>query len=762
MRVLLLIFGLLTGIACTNNPRTPGGINGTEQPEHTRSNDAAAALEQAGNTGQGLLSLNDLHHLKVAVAIGTTGEQLMTELYPGNPLQIYPDLMDAVTALEKGLADAAIASDMFVQNIAHTRKDMAVFPEPLRKYNNAVAVRKGEDALLRKINAAIAAMKADSTLTAMDARWFRQDGSYETVEIPQANGGEPLVVAMNATRPPVAFHEQNGKIIGFEAELAERIALALNRPLKIMDMSFGALVPAVSGGKADIGMSGISVTEERKKEVNFSIPYSFKYQMVLYKKAPGEKAITSIEELKQARMGAITGTSHEQCIKTHFPEAELLSFSHFPDLITALLSNKIEGYVVDYSTAIYTVTTQDGLRILPEHFSAGKSCIGFRKGNNELRRQVDRILEKFWLEGVIKDIHQRWLREDGKYEEVKIKAVETGKPLLVGVDATSVPFVFHDKDKRIIGADMELAQRIALELNRPLALIDLPFGSLLSAVSSGKADMILSNIFATEERRKSIDFSIPYYEESQVVIVKKAEAPKPETHIPGFWAKLKEGFHKNLLVEERYTLILKGLGTTLLISFFALLLGTLLGFAVCFCKMSGNKLLQGFANTYITVLRGTPMVVLLMIVFYVIFARIDINAVVVAVIAFGLNSGAYIAEIIRTGIMAVDHGQTEAGLAMGFRRTQVFLLITLPQTIKNALPVYQSEIISLIKGTAIVGYIAIQDLTKAGDIIRSRTYDAFFPLIMVALIYLGVTTLLIWLFSLSTKKTVIKKGGRKS
>jgi len=159
--------------------------------------------------------------------------------------------------------------------------------------------------------------------------------------------------------------------------------------------------------------------------------------------------------------------------------------------------------------------------------------------------------------------------------------------------------------------------------------------------------------------------------------------------------------------------------------------------------MSRRPLLNLPAKIYIAVLRGTPVLVLLMLVFYVVFASVNINPVVVAVIAFGMNFAAYVAEIFRTGIEGVDKGQTEAGLAMGFTRVRTFQYIVLPQTVRRILPVYKGEFISLVKMTSIVGYIAVQDLTKASDIIRSRTFDAFFPLIMVAILYFAISWLLI-------------------
>ena len=195
------------------------------------------------------------------------------------------------------------------------------------------------------------------------------------------------------------------------------------------------------------------------------------------------------------------------------------------------------------------------------------------------------------------------------------------------------------------------------------------------------------------------------------------------------------GIENNLIRENRYLLILDGLKITVLISILSTIFGTLLGAGICFMRMSPKWALNVPAKVYISIVRGTPVLVILMITFYVVFASVNISPVAVATIAFGMNFAAYSAEIFRTGIEGINKGQREAGIAMGFTRFGTFRNIILPQTVRRILPVYKGEFISLVKMTSIVGYVAVQDLTKAGDIIRSRTFDAFFPLVMVAVLY---------------------------
>lgn len=200
-------------------------------------------------------------------------------------------------------------------------------------------------------------------------------------------------------------------------------------------------------------------------------------------------------------------------------------------------------------------------------------------------------------------------------------------------------------------------------------------------------------------------------------------------------------FYLNFVKEHRWQYITNGLKTTLTVTFFAVIMGIVLGFLVAvvrstYDKTGKLKVLNAICNIYLTIIRGTPVVVQLLITYFVIFGSVNINKVLVAVIAFGVNSGAYVAEIIRGGIMSVDNGQFEAGRSIGFNYGQTMLYIILPQAFKNVLPALANEFIVLLKETSVAGYIALEDLTKGGDIIRSRTYDAFMPLIAVAIIYL--------------------------
>ena len=226
--------------------------------------------------------------------------------------------------------------------------------------------------------------------------------------------------------------------------------------------------------------------------------------------------------------------------------------------------------------------------------------------------------------------------------------------------------------------------------------------------------------------------------------------------LQSLWTSFAEAFQLNFIQDNRWEYLSGGFIKTIEISFFAVLLGLLLGFTVAVIRATHDrtnrlKFLNFLCKVYLTVIRGTPAVVQLLIIYFVILKSCD-NKVLVAIIAFGVNSGAYVAEIIRGGVMSIDKGQFEAGHSLGLTYFQTMVYVILPQVFKNVLPALGNEFIVLIKETSVSGYIALQDLTKGGDIIRGQTYDAFMPLMAVALIYLACVMFLTWLLGILERR----------
>lgn len=225
-----------------------------------------------------------------------------------------------------------------------------------------------------------------------------------------------------------------------------------------------------------------------------------------------------------------------------------------------------------------------------------------------------------------------------------------------------------------------------------------------------------------------------------------------------WFAQLKADFELNFIEDGRWKWLMEGLGNTLIITFFALLIGLAIGIVVAAVRSTYDKnresmamhkgvgyylmkLANGICHVYLTVFRGTPIVVQLLIMYFIVFAT-SRDTLMIATIAFGINSGAYVAEILRGGIMAIDNGQFEAGRSLGFNYVQTMIHIIIPQVFKNVLPTLCNEFIVLLKETSVAGYVGIVDLTKAGDLIRGRTFSPFMPLIAVALIYLVMVIIL--------------------
>ncbi|RGY82720.1 amino acid ABC transporter permease [Dorea sp. AM58-8] len=218
-------------------------------------------------------------------------------------------------------------------------------------------------------------------------------------------------------------------------------------------------------------------------------------------------------------------------------------------------------------------------------------------------------------------------------------------------------------------------------------------------------------------------------------------------------------FARCFIREDRYKLLISGIGVTIKVSIVAVILGILIGFLIALCNLSKNKFLRAIGKIYTDIIRGTPSVTQLMIIYFVIFATVDIEKWIIAAIAFGINSGAYVSEIIRAGILSIDKGQTEAGRSLGLNAYQTMTRIVIPQALKNIFPALCNEFIVLIKETAIVGYVGLMDIQKAGDFIKSATYEAFMPLIGTAIIYyvlIKVLTLILGIFENKLRKSDIR------
>lgn len=468
-----------------------------------------------------------------------------------------------------------------------------------------------------------------------------------------------------------------------------------------------------------------------------------------------------INDLKDQRMAVLMGSAAELRLNQRFPDMKMDRFETEADMIQALKQNRCDAVGLDGYTAHFLNTeTKAGLATLDDALDTMSLAAAFPKGKNrELREQFNAFLKAIKADGSHAKMVDQWINHTEDAQMPDLKMPTQGTPIEVGVCLTLPPTSFL-LGRDPVGLDIELIKRFSLFVNRPIKLTSLNFGALITSLTTNKIDMVLSSLSITEERMESIDFSDSYLDYALAVMVRQtekkgfvpsADAITAEEDQP--WIDdIEDSFHNNLIKEQRYEMVMNGLKITMIIAFFSAICGTLLGAFICFLRMRKSPFFQKLALVYISVMRGTPVLVLLLIMFYVVFNQVDIDPVIVSVITFSLNFSAYVSEMFRTAIEGIDHGQTEAGVALGFSKLRTFYHIVMPQAFKQVLPVYKGELISMVKMTSIVGYIAVEDLTKVSDIIRSRTFDALFPLVMVAILYFIIA----WLFA-----TVLDLIGRR-
>lgn len=432
-------------------------------------------------------------------------------------------------------------------------------------------------------------------------------------------------------------------------------------------------------------------------------------------------------------------------------DIKVARFNSTPDVVAAITSGHADVMKDDEISMSPGDLRSHHLRIAMRDKESFDIAFAFRKDDAETVRLFNTFLDEIRADGTYDEIHHRWYDTDEPDTVTlpHIEQVSEGQPLRIVTHSLMAPLCFRKGDLWT-GFEMEILKRFAVYVQRPLDISLLDPASGPAALQSGIADIWSGSIFITEERAKMVLFTNPYNQCHPAYFVLDGEA----TSDLGFWDRLKDSFHKNLIEENRWRFLVDGLWETIIIAILSLLLGTLLAGIVCWMRMSHYKWLSWIAATYIDIMRGVPLLVIMMLMFYVVLAGTGLSATIVAVVSFALVFAAYVSEIFRTAINSIGRGQTEAGVALGFTPLQTFFYIILPQAARAALPVYKGEAVSLFKNTSIVGYIAIQDLTKASDLIRSRTFDAFFPLIIISIIYF----VLAWLLGKLLDKTITKNA----
>lgn len=465
-----------------------------------------------------------------------------------------------------------------------------------------------------------------------------------------------------------------------------------------------------------------------------------------------ENRVFSVDDLSGKTIGVQLGTTGDIYVSDYESDGSdttVVRYNNAPNAIQALKQGKLDAVVIDEQPAKAFINSNPDLMILGEEFANEDYAICIAKENSQLKEQINGAINHLKADGTIEYIVNHYISnpDDTNYSipNVSGNASPSNKKLIMATNAYFPPYEYYNNGK-IVGIDADIANAIAGYLGMDFEIHDMEFDSIITAVSSGKCDFGMAGITVTEERKKNISFSESYTNSKQVIVVRNNDA--------GYASQgLIEKFKTDFVKDGRYTYLLTGLLNTIIIALFSALIGILLGFLIAIIRSNHDqtgklKIANTLCNIYLTVIRGTPVMVQLLIIYYVIFSSVNISKILVAIVAFGLNSGAYVAEIFRSGIMSIDKGQFEAARCLGLSYRTTMIKVILPQAFKNVLPALANEFIVLLKETSISGYIGLNDLTRGGDIIRSITYDPMLPLLCVALIYLFIVALL----SLGVKK----------
>ena len=694
------------------------------------------------------VDLSALPGKNIGVQTGTTFDQIVLEAIPDAKISYFNTYSDLAAALETHKIDAFPCDEPVLRLMMAENDRLEILDRRLDNFEFAFVQPKtaAGEKLTGELNAWIRSMKASGELDEILRKWTDGPESEKTIpdyhSFPAENG--TLKMVTEGAYAPMAYFRGN-EIVGMEIDLAARFCQDNGYGLTVESLNFDGILPTIQAGKADFAAAGISITEERRESVYFSDPYYTGGTVLAVLKtqtAPTNDSYTSVEELRQKRIGIQTGTNYDLLIRNAFPDAKPSYYNNQSDLLAALTAGKIDAFPSDEPVIRYIINQgYAGITYIPEYIDSFDFAYCFSKTDDgeRLCAEFSEFIGSLQADGMLSELKEKWFGADETGKQIPdYRTFPAPKgTLIMATDGDYPPFEYV-RNGEVVGYDVDIAAQFCEAYGYGLQVQIMNMDAVLPAVQSGKCDFVGSALTITPERAESVLFSTPNYSGGVVLVVRSNTGNQEST----FWSGIKSSFDKTFIREKRWSLFLEGITNTLLITVMSLLCGTALGFGVFMLCRNGNRIANGITRFSMWLVQGTPMVVLLMILFYIVFGKAAISGVLVAVIGFTLTFGASVFGLLKMGVGAVDSGQYEAAYALGYPNRRTFFTIILPQALPHVLPAYKGEIVSLIKATAIVGYIAVQDLTKMGDIVRSRTYEAFFPLIAVTVIYFVLEALL--------------------
>lgn len=706
---------------------------------------------------------SDYNGKKIGILTGTNMEAESFRLFPDSEYYYFDGYPNLIAALISGKIDAYLGDEPALRSTHAENPEVDYIRERITNNQYSFAFRKDDPeelALRDQFNEFLRKIKEDGTYAEIDALWFGTDEEKKVVDMSGLTGENgTLHVVTTSTDPPFSYIK-DGQNVGYDIDVTVRFCREYGYALEIAEVDFNARIPALVSGRYEFTTT-MNVTPEREESVLFSDPVSEGGIVVAVRAedVAGTDTSDRLASYSGKVIGSVTGTTYDGAIAANVENPEIQYFYSYGDMVTALETGRIDAFCADEPVVRYMMITNDSVDYLPHYLEAYDFAFAFPKTaeGDKLREQFNEFVKEAKEDGTLGALDQKWFGRDEDLRtppDMSLLTGENGK-LKLATETLNPPFSYIVNGKPG-GYEIDTAYTFCLRYGYSLEIVNYNFDALLPAIETGLCDFAGCCFTPTPERAESVSFSEPHYSAGAVLAVLRS-SKTATVEKQGFFESIVTSFEKNFIRESRWKLILQGIGVTCLITALSALFGTLLAFLICLFRRTDSVLAGKISDIFVRLLQGTPTVVLLMILYYIVFARTSLSAILVAVIGFSLNFAAYASEIMRSGIGSIEGGQREAALALGYTERQTFFRFVFPQAAVHFLPVYRGEIVNMLKNTSIVGYIAIQDLTKMSDIIRSRTYEAFFPLFATAFIYF----LLAWIITLLLKRLLTRIDPRK-
>ncbi|MCL2489019.1 MAG: ABC transporter permease subunit [Oscillospiraceae bacterium] len=650
----------------------------------------------------------------IGLLTGTICDAIIEGPVGGTPA-FYTEMSAGVEDVRKGRI-AGFMTDLSAVNIFCAdpgNRDLTCVEIPAEIFSAPMGAVSLDPDMIGRFNVFLSGLKADGTLAGMQGRWLDTvpDLDSPMPEIPLTGKNGTLKVATSAGAMPFAYMGANSELKGYSIELIRRFAADQDMQIAYAEMEFGAMIPCIVSGKADIAIANISITEERKKSVLFTDPVcDDRLGIITAANSPADAGgALDYTAFAGKRFAVKNGTIYDGIATELMEASEKLLFEDYASIYEAIQKGKADAALRNYYAAQMSLLDSEytdlTLTVMP--MGVHKLEIAAISMDQDVIDSFNAFLAALRADGTYDQMKTRWFDEfdPGALPDMPEIPLSGGSgTLTIAISSDYMPYSFLGADGVNLGFDIELGRRFAAYINKDIAFVDMAFSGLLPYVISGKADIAISDITITEERKQSVLFTDPYFADMSAVIYKRGPGGEPDSAGGGGAIEwVKKGIERNLITENRWKMIVNGLLVTMVIALAAQLFGTALGGFVCWVLTRRSRLVKWLGNVYCGLIHGTPAVVLLLIAYYIVFGSASISNVLVAAAAFTMVMGAGIAQTLKGAIETVDPVEIEAARSIGFSAFGAFRAVTLPQAVRRALPGYTGGFVELVKATAVVG-----------------------------------------------------------